>query len=151
MANMIVRFEADYAFLNNSFPCSVVWEGVEYQSVEHAFQASKTIDVEQSEAIRNAPTPLEAYHLGMRVTLRPNWNESRFDVMLGCLRAKFRDPVLREKLLATGETTKLVNDTYVSFTHNPWFRRDRVWGMYDGTGENRLGELLMQIRKELKG
>jgi predicted NAD-dependent protein-ADP-ribosyltransferase YbiA (DUF1768 family) len=31
---------------------------------------------------------------------------------------------------------------------NPW--GDRLWGVVDGVGENRLGKILMKVRDELR-
>ena len=57
-----------------------------------------------------------------------------------CVRYKFaHHPELKEKLLATG-------DAYLE-EGNTW--GDRIWGVYQGQGENRLGKILMKIRKEL--
>ena len=52
---------------------------------------------------------------------------------------KFRQPDLRERLLATGDAA-LVEE-------NVW--RDRYWGVHRGHGLNRLGVLLMQVREEI--
>ena len=61
--------------------------------------------------------------------------------MLEALRAKFRQhPDLAERLLSSGDRL-LVEHT----------RNDTYWGDGgDGTGMNRLGHLLMQVRTELR-
>lgn len=61
--------------------------------------------------------------------------------MLEALRAKFgQHPDLRRRLLATRERL-LAEHT----------DRDRYWGdAGDGTGRNRLGLLLMQVRAEIQ-
>ena len=61
------------------------------------------------------------------------------------LRKKFSMPELREKLLATGDTTLIEGTTW----------HDNYWGVCScekcgGRGKNRLGELLMEIREELR-
>jgi N-glycosidase YbiA len=60
--------------------------------------------------------------------------------MLGALRAKFTQHLnLRARLLATGDA-RLVEHT----------TRDTYWADGgDGTGRNRLGDLLMRMRAEL--
>ena len=60
--------------------------------------------------------------------------------MLIGLYHKFKDPVLRKKLLATGDE-HLEEGNY-------W--HDTYWGVCDGVGKNRLGELLMTVRKEVQ-
>jgi ribA/ribD-fused uncharacterized protein len=63
------------------------------------------------------------------------------DVMRRALRAKFeQNPELREQLLATGEA-HLIEHTAT----------DSYWGDGgDGSGLNRLGELLMELRAQLR-
>jgi predicted NAD-dependent protein-ADP-ribosyltransferase YbiA (DUF1768 family) len=65
----------------------------------------------------------------------------KFDVMERCVREKFtRHADLRAKLLATGDA--------VLEEGNDW--GDRVWGVYQGQGDNRLGKILMKVRRELR-
>lgn len=57
------------------------------------------------------------------------------------VREKFtQNTELADKLLATG-------DAYLE-EGNTW--GDRIWGTVNGSGANRLGVILMQIRAELK-
>jgi len=67
---------------------------------------------------------------------------SKDEIMLGALRAKFgQHEDLKRLLLGTGER-KIVEHT----------KYDRYWGDGgDGSGRNRLGELLMQLRAEYRG
>ena len=58
------------------------------------------------------------------------------------LRAKFALPSMRAALLASGSAVLL--------EHNEVVGRDTFWSdNYDGSGQNRLGRLLMLLRKEL--
>jgi predicted NAD-dependent protein-ADP-ribosyltransferase YbiA (DUF1768 family) len=60
--------------------------------------------------------------------------------MRDLLRKKFRNPSLRQKLADTG-TAKIIEGNY-------W--GDTFWGECPvGNGENHLGKLLMEIRKEI--
>ena len=62
--------------------------------------------------------------------------------MSTCLRSKFSDPVLREKLLATGA---------LELVDGHWGSPDLIWGYHvpSQEGENRLGRLLMELRSQL--
>jgi predicted NAD-dependent protein-ADP-ribosyltransferase YbiA (DUF1768 family) len=61
--------------------------------------------------------------------------------MEDCVRYKFtHHDDLRAKLLATGDS--------VLEEGNTW--GDRIWGVYQGQGDNRLGKILMKIRAELR-
>jgi predicted NAD-dependent protein-ADP-ribosyltransferase YbiA (DUF1768 family) len=72
--------------------------------------------------------------------LRTDWNEARVDVMRAVLAAKFSDPDLRTRLVATGNA-ELVEE-------NTW--NDRFWGRSRGVGSNMLGQLLMELREGLR-
>lgn len=116
-----------------------------YPTAEHAFQALKTRDPAEREKVRSAPTPAAAKQRGKRVTLREDWDTYRFVVMEQVVREKFRDPELARLLLATGERELIEGNTW----------RDTTWGCIrgkDGTwkGHNRLGEILMRVREELR-
>lgn len=72
----------------------------------------------------------------------PGWHDGlRDQVMLRALRAKFtQNKKLGRLLLGTGDKY-LVEHT----------RRDNYWGDGgDGTGTNRLGKLLVQLRTEMR-
>jgi len=114
---------------------------MKYPSVEHAYQSAKTLDVSERKRIAALPTPAEAKAAGRALPLRKDWETAKFDVMERCVRDKFtRHADLRAKILATG-------DTYLE-EGNTW--GDRIWGVYLGQGENRLGRILMMVRWELQ-
>lgn len=118
-------------------------DGRDWQTVEHYFQAMKSLDFDEQEQIRMAPHPRDAKNLGRQILVRPDWDSIKYDVMLNALRAKFESPALRSLLLATGERP-LYDD-------NPY---DDNWGTGKlggvGFGQNLLGQLLMQVREEIR-
>ena len=72
--------------------------------------------------------------------MRPEWEVIKLDAMISLLRLKFKNPKMRAKLLATG-------DTYLA-EQNTW--NDLYRGTNSlGKGHNWLGKLLMQVRAEL--
>lgn len=137
---MIDSFSGEHRFLSNFYPCTIRLGGADYPSTEHAFQAAKTLDPDERLYIETlCATPAEAKRAGRRVKMRADWNAIRDDVMLACLRQKFSREPLRSKLLTTGDQPLVEG--------NHW--GDTYWGVCRGKGENRLGELLMQVREEL--
>lgn len=66
----IESFSGPYAFLSNFHPCQSYYEGRNYKSVEHAYQAAKTLDPKERVAIQLAPTAAKAKRLGQAVTIR---------------------------------------------------------------------------------
>ena len=137
----IPEFQGEYRFLSNYYPATVEFEGITYPTVEHAFQSAKTLDMNERRRIAALPTPAEAKTEGRKLTYRPNWDTLKFQVMEECVRYKFtHNPDLKQKLLATGDATLEEGNTW----------NDRIWGVYQGQGDNRLGKLLMQVRTELR-
>lgn len=138
---MINSFSGYNRFLSNFYEAEVVLDGDIYPSVEHAYQASKTLDLEYRELIRKAVSPVKAKSLGKIVPMRTDWEDVKISIMRDLLRQKFSHDFLRSKLLATGDQP-LIEGNY-------W--GDRFWGQdLSGVGLNWLGRLLMEVRNEIK-
>ncbi len=140
----IDKFSGANEFLSNFYPHRIRYDGKWYASTEHAYQAAKTTDAEKRKPfqIRKGQKTVpanKAKKLGRRLKLRPDWESVKVKVMEDCLRAKFADPQLKQKLLDTG-TQELIEGNW-------W--GDRFWGVCKGTGQNMLGKLLMELRDEL--
>lgn len=118
----------------------------EYPTSEHAFAAAKALYPTVAERIRKAKDPGTAKYMGRECTLRPEWEQVKFQVMWHVLKAKFaQHPQAVAKLLETG--------TRPIYEGNSW--EDQVWGVTKVNngcwkGRNALGEQLMEIRKELQ-
>ncbi|HEY3244631.1 MAG TPA: NADAR family protein [Phycisphaerae bacterium] len=140
-ATKIAEFQGPYRFLSNFWPAEVQFEGLTYPSVEHAYQAAKSLDAAERQRIAALATPSDAKAAGRALPLRPDWEQVKFAVMEECVRYKFTQHAeLRERLLATGDAELEEGNTW----------GDRVWGVYEGRGENRLGKILMKVRAELR-
>jgi ribA/ribD-fused uncharacterized protein len=131
--------------LSNFSEHPITIDGVEYATVEHWYQCEKTLDPEQREAVRLAPTAKESKRLGRRVTLREDWAAVQIPVMRTGLEAKFtRESEAGLYLLGTGDQGLIEG--------NDW--GDKFWGMCfeDGryVGQNWLGILLMARRAQLR-
>lgn len=139
----IASFSGKYRFLSNFWPVRVVFEGIEYPSVENAYQAAKTLDLNKRVAFQTA-TAGKAKRASNKLKLRPDWEEIKLSIMEGLLCQKFSDNVLLEELKST-ESRLLVEG-------NTW--HDNFWGNCScgskpdciKPGKNNLGQLLMKIR-----
>lgn len=141
MKSKIDKFDGEYAFLSNFYPSIVYdFEGNTYPTVEHYFQAMKTLDPKVRKHIASAKTPGEAKRLGRRVELRSDWEDIKLKVMKHGLIQKFAEPELRNPLLRTGDAELIEGN---------WWG-DTYWGVCNGVGENHLGQLLMEVREELR-
>lgn len=139
--------EKPYGPFSNLFKRPIVFEGREYPTAEHAYQAGKAAKESVRDWILNAPSPslvAMAAHGLYTWDIAPNWSKVKFDRMRGVLRAKFtQHEDLRELLLSTGDA-RLVESAK---TDNPV---NRLWGEVNGKGKNMLGVLLMELRSELR-
>lgn len=138
MPKTIYRFSGPYRFLSNFYGCNIEIGGIMFPSVEHAFQAMKTNDRGLQINISNAPTPGDAKAIGRGLVLRDDWEDIKVMLMEILLLAKFNDPVLRTKLINTGDAILIEGNTW----------GDTYWGVCRGKGENKLGKLLMKLRDE---
>jgi hypothetical protein len=145
MSSEISNFRGDYWFLSNFFPCKLAFGGKIYESAEHLYQASKATNDADHEFVRNAMSAAKAKRAGGRIAIRDDWEEVKEGIMLDILRQKFSSPTLKSRLLDTGDT-QLVEE-------NSW--GDVEWGCVtvDGRreGKNLLGKLLMRVREECQG
>jgi ribA/ribD-fused uncharacterized protein len=137
---VIDSFRGDFGFLSNFFESSIWLDGVQYRSVEHAYQAAKASDETTKRMIREAKTPGIAKKLGYSCQLPPDWDTKKVEVMRRCISEKFKNPLLRSMLLAT-EDAELIEG-------NTW--NDTFWGVCRGVGQNWLGRILMEVRVECR-
>ena len=144
---MINQFEGGYEFLSNFYEVPFRWRGNEYPTVEHAFQAAKTLDPIKRQEIAAARPPGAAKRMGRTVQLRPDWENVKEQIMYESVSEKFHQDVsLTLALLATGDE-ELVEGTL-------WC--DNEWGdckcpkCVNIQGKNKLGKILMRVREEMR-
>jgi len=141
MPEIIDTFRGPYFFLSNFYYVPILLcDDITYPTSEHAFQAQKTLDMNERQRIANLATPREAKRAGRVSILRKGWDDVRIDVMREIVRIKFKEDPMRERLLDTGDARLVEGNTW----------GDKFWGVYDGVGENHLGRILMRVRKELQ-
>ncbi len=167
-------FEASGAFgeLSNFFvfPEPIVWGKKTFATSEHVYHylkywhsSSTEASREYAELIRKASTPFKAKllanqtianrwpwqrllnpviqkYLNLGVRPRADWDAKKREQMKFCLLLKFRlSKICRDVLLSTGEQELIEASPH-----------DKYWGVgRDGTGQNTLGILLMEVRAEI--
>jgi ribA/ribD-fused uncharacterized protein len=152
--NRIVHFAYEHDFLSNFYPSPVMFDGMNYASVEHAYQAAKTLDSEKRLVFTSGFNPnlsaAQAKKIGRSLDIREDWEKVKVPVMRELLFRKFAKGELREKLIATG-------DAYLQ--EGNWWH-DVFWGVcyhkmegktcrqpeHEAFGGNHLGYLLMDVR-----
>ena len=139
----IDSFTGEYAFLSNFSSSIVELDGRYYPTVEHAYQAAKSLDKQDRAKILllGSTEAGKAKRLGRTFRLRPDWDDIRVDVMYTLLCQKFkRNSGLGIWLVETGDAELIEG--------NHW--GDTFWGVCNGIGDNMLGNLLMARRAELE-
>lgn len=129
-----------YAFLSNFHPSTIWIDGKDYRTIEHAYQAHKTLDESARHVIRTVKGPSEAKKLGRSLQIRSDWEDVKVDLMRQFVKKKFESPFLADQLLSTGDAELIYGNTW----------NDRFWGVCRGTGLNWLGKILMEQRDSLR-
>src|SRR5699024_10094158 len=140
---------------SNFYKCNFKINGVNFDSSEQAFMYCKAKlfnDDEIGRLILKSNSAKECKRLGRKVSNfeEKKWNENKEKFMYIILKAKFSsNEFLRNKLLNTGD--KIIVECA------PF---DKEWGiginvdeMFNGVewkGDNKLGNILMKVRDELK-
>lgn len=135
--------DCEYGVFSNFSPHGFELDGAYWPTAEHYFQAQKFLGHEQATLIRESKKPGDAKRLGQtrQVPLRPDWENVKDEVMRKAVMAKFQTHEdIRAILLGTAEEDLVENAP-----------SDYYWGCgATGTGKNRLGQILMEVRTSLR-
>ena len=135
--------EQPYGCFSNFSPHGFELDGRWWLTSEHYFQAQKFAGTEHEEAVRRAASPMVAARMGRSRSrpLRRDWDRVKDDVLRRAVLRKFETHAgLRAILLGTGDEAIVENAPH-----------DYYWGCgADGTGRNRLGQILMEVRDALR-
>lgn len=137
----ISSFTGQYRFLSNFYPAKFLFQGFEWPSSEHAYQAMKRIDESYwSQILDPKTTAAMAKRMGRSVSIDPSFTENRINIMRAILNAKFGD---------NPDLMQMLQDTAPAYLEegNTW--GDKFWGVCNGVGQNHLGKILMSIRDDI--
>ena len=142
MSISFYRIKEPGGFMSNFYPSRMFIYGRWWNWSEAPYQSCKTYLLSEKQAIWEAKTAKQSRELGQKVTMIPNWDQLKREVMKEVCMAKFlQHPSLRKMLMETG-TEELIENSPVD-----WY-----WGIgADETGQNILGHVLMEIRTALQG
>ena len=149
----IICFFTFLSSYSNHHRCNVRLRNTDFNCTEQAimyYKAKLFKDEEKAEQILNAKDPAKQKGLGKRIEgfNQNTWNQNRDRIMLEAVEAKFQqNPHLKEKLVSTGNKTLVEcnpKDPYWGIglgLQNP-----DIWEQSKWKGENKLGEVLGQVR-----
>mmetsp|Transcript_148823 Transcript_148823/g.211372 ORF Transcript_148823/g.211372 Transcript_148823/m.211372 type:complete len:154 (+) Transcript_148823:43-504(+) len=139
-------FQAHQAYgeFANFYPSPVLIDERKYPTVEHFYQSQKFVGVNDNlaEKIRRCGTPSEARAIATStdVTVREDWADVKYSVLMRGLTFKFQQHERLKQLLQGTENKGLIFDA----TH------DSDLGIGEGDGENNLGKALSELRAKVK-
>lgn len=145
---VVGSFKDEYEMFSNFYPVDINFENIIFPSVEHAYQASKTLNITCRIEISKIPANAagKAKRLGnnkKKCPLRKDWDVLKIAYMKKFLIQKFSIYEFRQLLLSTG-TALIIEGNY-------W--HDNYWGdcycskCKNIKGLNNLGRLLMKKRE----
>ncbi len=141
-----IRFyseRAEWGEFSNFALYQIKMNGKVWPSSEHYFQAQKFEDKNDQEKIRRCASPMKAAELGRsrKTKIKKNWDRIKDNVMYDIVYAKFNQHVELKNLLVSTNDLILIEHT----------ENDHYWGDGgDGSGKNRLGKILMNVRDKFK-
>lgn len=143
---VVDRFAGAHRFLAPNSLAPMLYDGVLYPTLTHAYQASKAPGIRERRAIARLPFPADAVrrcgtHGDLVAALPTDWRDSRPRTMADIVHAKYTQRVgLADALLSTGDM--LLAHSGVA---------DRYWAAgSDGSGDNRFGRIHMYERARLR-
>ena len=144
---MTIRFystrEQPYGCFSNFSAHPFELDGQWWPTSEHYFQANKFLSPTDREAVRSVASPMQAARIGRSRSrpVRADWEQVKDDMMRRAVLTKFlAHPRIAEILLGTGD------EDIVEASPT-----DSYWGTGpDDKGLNRLGQILMEVRAQLK-
>jgi len=141
------RLNDPYGEFSNFYKSKMIVDGKEYLTVEHFYQSKKFEGTVFEDYVRHQLSPkgakILAYTKEGQQYLNPDWD--KIYVMARGLFAKFRNPILKNLLLSTGDA-KIVE----------YSTKDFFWGTDEtehddtGNGQNHLGQMLMELRTKIQ-
>ena len=140
---MVESFRGEYRYLSNFQAVKIIFEGIEYPSIEHAYMSAKSDSMEwKSKCADKNITAGKIKRLSHTISLKADWDDIKLDVMTEVIDQKFNQEPFNTLLLDTG-------DKYIQEGNR---HNDTFWGfcLETNKGENNLGKLIMEKRNMIK-
>lgn len=143
MAIYFYRINEEYGCFSNFAHYGFELDGKYWNTSEHYFQAQKFHNTEYEEKIRLLDSPMKVAQMGRKrsLPLRSDWEEVKDSIMYKAVYEKFKQNESIKNILLSTKDEELIEKT----------TDDYYWGCgTDGTGKNKLGLILMEVREALK-
>ncbi|HAT68474.1 MAG: hypothetical protein A2481_01435 [Candidatus Yonathbacteria bacterium RIFOXYC2_FULL_47_9] len=138
----IFFYEHEFYVFSNYSSFMLEWKGKLYPTSEHAYHSEKFEDETLKEQLRNTRSAHDSQRFANehKDERRKDWDDIKLEIMKEILKTKVsQHPYVMKKLVESGDK-ELVEDSW----------RDDFWGWGPNKdGENHLGKLWMEVRREL--
>lgn len=115
-------------------------------NVESEFQCNKSLNPFVQSSIVKMP-PGQAKKWGRKITLRPDWEDIKLELMYQLVHCKFSDhDKLRGFLMTTSDFILVEGNNW----HDNFYGNCVCYRCTNIEGKNWLGKILMEVRKELR-
>lgn len=151
----VTPFQGSSDILSNFYPCTINIHGINAKSSEHAYQYVKAIrrgKLDVAKRIESAPTAFLAKKTANELPFSETWAEEKLDVMTQIIEEKAKQvPEFKTELLETKSNSIVEAVTGNLFwscglnKHDTLNTKKRFW-----PGENHMGQLLTELRAQLK-
>ncbi len=137
--------EEPYGCFSNFSAHGFELDGCWWSTSEHYFQAQKfiTTDPDWFEQVKAVESPMKAANMGRsrQHPMRADWEAIKDQVMYQAVLAKFTGNSEIQKILLNTDEEEIIEKAL----------GDYYWGCgKDGSGQNKLGQILMRVRAEIK-
>lgn len=143
MAIKFYRSSEKYGPFSNFTRIPIYLDGYMWPTSEHFYQAQKFLDEDLQREVRLSSWAGAAAKIGRdkNLPLRDDWELVKIDIMRKVVRAKVeQNEYIKDLLLSTGDE-EIIEDSPT----------DYFWGCgKNGTGQNWLGKVWMELREELR-
>ena len=132
----------EFGDFSNFSPHGIEVSGFWWPTVEHYFQAQKFIDENHQLKIRESYSAKQAAELGRsrKIPIRKDWEEVKDQIMLAAVLKKFETHNALSVILKSTGAEPIVENA----------PGDYYWGAgKDGTGLNKLGHILEEVRAKI--
>ena len=140
----------------NWYSCKIQHEGHTFKSVEQAYQFSKATymnDVISAAKLRYTVNPGAAKRIGSKVAgiNDSNWDTDKYTVMKELIVKKFTgNEELKTELMKTGTKTLVECGRDVNYACGLPITHKDIFSKTKWTGKNKLGDILCEVRSNIK-
>jgi ribA/ribD-fused uncharacterized protein len=142
----ITKFRDVYDFLSSFYVSDVLYDGILYRSSESAYQAQKTLDIEERKFFANRSADASKFE-GRQLDIREDWEDVKLKYMYEIVKAKFTQNESLKRMLLNTKYETLIE---INWWHDNFYGNCNCIKCQNEFGHNHLGEILMKVRSEIR-